>query len=492
MDRYLALDQGGTSSRALVFDADGAVVARGQRPVTEVRVGSDRVEQDPDELVASIEGAIADAGLARGVGAPAPVCAGLATQRASLVCWDRATGAALSPVLSWQDRRAADRLEPVRDRAEDVRARTGLHLSPHYGATKMAWCLEHLPAVKRAREEGRLVIGPLASFLAGRLTAGLTGVPSCCALRCSPLGRPGGLTWLADPANASRTQLWNIGTGDWDAELCRLFGVPAALLPRCVPTRHAFGTIRSGADRVPLSIVTGDQSAALFAQGAPAADTAYANFGTGAFVLRPFADPAIDAPRLLKSVLMRDAERVELVLEGTINGAGSAIHWAQQELGIGDALHRLGEWLAVETTPPLFLNGVSGLAAPFWVSDFPTQWVGEGGAAARVVAVAESVLFLVGTILDEMAVVLPRPARIVASGGLSRVDALCERLAAIAGVPVERSEETEATAAGLAWLLGARRSASPVVRRFLPTSMPALETRFAHWRVAMAAALAAA
>jgi len=326
--------------------------------------------------------------------------------------------------------------------------------------------------VKRAREEGRLVIGPLASFLAGRLTDEHA--------------------WLADPANASRTQLWNIGTGDWDAELCRLFGVPAALLPRCVPTRHAFGTIRSGADRVPLSIVTGDQSAALFAQGAPAADTAYANFGTGAFVLRPFADPAIDAPRLLKSVLMRDAERVELVLEGTINGAGSAIHWAQQELGIGDALHRLGEWLAVETTPPLFLNGVSGLAAPFWVSDFPTQWVGEGGAAARVVAVAESVLFLVGTILDEMAVVLPRPARIVASGGLSRVDALCERLAAIAGVPVERSEETEATAAGLAWLLGARRSASPVVRRFLPTSMPALATRFAHWRVAMAAALAAA
>lgn len=471
MDRYLALDQGGTSSRALVFDAGGAVVARGQRPVAEVRVGPDRVEQDPDELVASIEGAIADAGGAQGVDAPAPLCAGLATQRASLVCWDRLTGAALSPVLSWQDRRAADRLAPVRERAEDVRARTGLHLSPHYGATKMAWCLEHLPAVGRARDEGRLVMGPLASFLAGRLT-----------------DENG---WLADPANASRTQLWNIATGDWDAELCRLFGVPAGLLPRCVPTRHAFGAIRWGADRVPLSIVTGDQSAALFALGAPAVDTAYANFGTGAFVLRPFADPAIDAPRLLKSVLMSDAERVELVLEGTINGAGSAIHWAQQELGVGDALHHLGDWLATETAPPLFLNGVSGLAAPFWVPDFPTQWIGEGGGAARVVAVAESVLFLVATILDEMAGVLPRPARIVASGGLSRVDALCERLAAIAGVPVERSEETEATAAGLAWLLGARRSSSSSARRFLPAPMPALATRFARWRAAMAAALPA-
>ena len=470
MTHYLALDQGGTSSRALVFDDGGAVVARGQRPVAEVRSGPDRVEQDPEELVASIRGAIADAGAALGDGVPAPARAGLATQRASLVCWDSVNGEALSPVLSWQDRRAADRLAPVYGRAEEVRSRTGLHLSPHYGATKMAWCLEALPAVRRAHEAGRLAIGPLASFLVCRLT--------------DERAR------LADPANASRTQLWNIGTGDWDVELCRLFGVPAALLPRCVPTRHAFGTLHFGAGSVPLTIVTGDQSAALFAQGAPAVDTAYANFGTGAFVLRPFADPAIDAPRLLKSVLMRDTDRAELVLEGTINGAGSAIHWAQQQQGIGDAMDCLGRWLAAETTPPLFLNGVSGLAAPYWVSDFATRWIGEGTPAARVVAVAESVLFLVATILEEMALVLPRPERIVASGGLSRVDALCERLAAITGLPVERPEETEATASGLAWLLGARRAALPAAHRFVPMAMPALVSRFARWREAMAAALA--
>jgi glycerol kinase len=268
--------------------------------------------------------------------------------------------------------------------------------------------------------------------------------------------------------------------------------VPLALLPACVPSRHAFGTLVCGRWAVPLVIVTGDQSASLFAQGAPRPDVAYANFGTGAFVQRPFADATVDAPRLLKSVVMREGDLVALVLEGTINGAGSAMHWAQQTLGLVDVERELEPWLARETPPPLFLNGISGLAAPFWVPDFPSRFLGEAAAEDKVVAVAESVLFLVQTILDEMGRVLPPPALLRASGGLSRVDGLCTRLAALAGLPVERSDETEGTAAGLAWLLGARRAEPGPLRRFLPEPAIALAHRYAAWGRAMQQALASA
>ena len=162
---FLAIDQGGSSSRAIAFDDRGAVVASASVPVAERREGEDRVEQDPEELVASVRAAIRECVIALGAdGARAIACAGLATQRSSVACWDRASGRALSPVLSWQDRRAKDRLEGLADRADEVRARTGLFLSPHYGATKLAWCLENLPEVGRARAEARLVFGPLASL----------------------------------------------------------------------------------------------------------------------------------------------------------------------------------------------------------------------------------------------------------------------------------------------------------------------------------------
>jgi glycerol kinase len=173
------------------------------------------------------------------------------------------------------------------------------------------------------------------------------------------------------------------------------------------------------------------------------------------------------------------------VIEGTINGAGSALRWIGEELGIGDVEAELEGWLRSQSEPPLFLNGVSGLAAPFWVPSFHSRFVGEGDAAQKSAAVLESVVFLAATILAEMEIELTRPVRILASGGLARLDGLCERLASVSGIPVDRALEPEATARGLAWLLSGAKESWPdrdPPRRFAPIEDPLLAVRYRRWR----------
>jgi glycerol kinase len=459
----LALDQGGHASRAIVFDATGRNVASGSCDVAEARPADDRVEQDPEELVRSLRRAAKDAFKHLGKREVDVVAAGLATQRSSVVAWDKVTGAALTPVISWQDRRARDRIAELAEHADLVRAKTGLRLSPHYGASKLAWILANVPAATTALREGRLAFGPLSSFLAFRL------------LDEKPL--------IADPANASRTLLWNVATRCFDPGLCDLFGVPIGALPACVPTRAHHGTLDVRGRKVPMKVITGDQSASIFAAGEPDPECAYVNFGTGAFVQRTFADGRIDAPRLLKSVVFADAQRTTMALEGTVNGAGSALQLAIDELGLHDDAPDLDAWMAREKEPPLYLNGVSGLGAPYWVPEFPTRFVGEGSREARLVAVLESIVFLVEIVLVEMSTVLSRPARVRVSGGLSRLDGLCRRMADLSGIRVERADDPEATARGLAWLLheGAVFADKATVA-FEPRADPALAARFAKFR----------
>lgn len=464
----LALDQGGHGSRAVVFDASGRSLARALHEVGETRPAEDRVEQDPEELLRALRRATKDALKRLGRRSGELVAAGLATQRSSVVAWDRTTGGALTPVLSWQDRRAHARIDALEEHEPAVRARTGLRLSPHYGASKLAWILSEVPAAARAHREGRLAFGPLASFLAFRL------------LDERPL--------VADPANASRTLLWSVATRAFDPFLCDLFGVPLTALPRPVPTRAAHGTLDAGLRKIPLRVLTGDQSAALFAAGTPRDDEAHVNFGTGAFVQRTFdaTRSAPESPRLLTSVVFADAERTLLALEGTVNGAGSALRHAIGTLGFEGDPPDLEALLEETTDPPLFLNGVSGLGAPFWIPDYPTRFLGEGSRESRLVAVLESVLFLVAAILDEMALVLPAPRLLRVGGGLSELDGLCQRLADLTSLPVLRADDPEATARGLAFLTHAHPSFDePRARTFEPRPAPALRERRARFLTAL-------
>ncbi len=468
---YLCIDQGGHASRALVFDGRGALHASSLREVG-VRVSQPaRVEQDPEELVASLQDSIVEAVTSLGSRADQIVSTGIATQRSSIVCWNRRTGAALSPVISWQDRRAHEWLASFASQREEIHRRTGLMLSAHYGASKMRWCLDHLPAATTARREGCLAMGPLASFLLFRLLAE------------KPL--------FADPANASRTLLWNIRTLDWDPWLLEQFGVPREPLPRCVSTRHPFGALNVKGRRIPLIVATGDQSAALFSLGVPQPEAAYVNMGTGAFIQRSF-NQAPEAAGLLTGMVYRDAERAVFVLEGTVNGAGAALEWAEREWGLENIEARLPEWLSRQGDIPLFLNGVGGLGAPYWAAEFASRLVGESEPWQKAVAVADSIVFLLQANFEIMQKFPPVLTRIVATGGLARLDGLCQRLADLSGLPVYRPAEQEATARGMAYLLAGFPEEWPEDKlgaNFMPEQNRQLVQRYNRWRAEMNKAL---
>ncbi|MHB8535729.1 MAG: FGGY family carbohydrate kinase [Sulfuricaulis sp.] len=463
---YLCIDQGGHASRALVFDGRGALQAASLREVSTRRT-ADRVEQDPEALLTSLHAAIAETVAALGERAENIAAAGVATQRSSIVCWDRQTGEALAPVISWQDRRAHAWLERFSAHRGEIHHRTGLMLSAHYGASKMRWCLDHLPAVAAARNQDRLAMGPLASFLLFRL------------LEEKPL--------LADPANAARTLLWNIDTREWDPWLLDLFGVPLETLPRCVPTRHAYGSLRLKNRRIPLTVAAGDQSAALFALGTPRPDSAYINMGTGAFIQRVF-EQRPEASGLLAGLVYRDLGRSVYVLEGTVNGAGAAFSWAEREWGLENIEAELPAWLARAGDIPVFLNGVSGLGAPYWAAGFASRLIGSGASWQKAVAVAESIVFLLYTNLVAMQKIAPPVARMVASGGLARLDGLCRRLADLSGLPLYRPAEHEASARGTAYLLAGFPQDWPEERpavSFTPEPDAALKRRYERWQAEM-------
>jgi glycerol kinase len=463
----LALDQGGQASRAVLFDATGREVAEARVPIATRHAGHDRVEHDPEELVSSLAIAVQDAcgsGPARGRDI---VAAGLASQRSTIVCWDRRDGRALSAALSWQDRRQPEFLTRLKPRERWIRERTGLVLSPHYGANKLRWCLEELPAVQAAAREGNLAAGPLSSFLLHRL---LEERPVC-----------------VDPSNAARTLLFDPVTLDWVPELLAAFAIPANCLPAPVPTRHDFGHLRVAGHDVPLLVCTGDQAAAAFAFGDLRDDRACLNVGTGAFLQRAIAADAQAVDGLLKSVLYSDATGAVCSLEGTVNGAASALAWLQTRvaLDLERAVNALPAQAPRQT--PLFINGVGGLGAPWWKPEFPVEFVGQGEELAQLIAVIESIAFLVCVNLEAMRSAGPLAA-IAITGGLARSDYLCQSLADLGGLTVERAALREATARGTAYLAAGRPAswlAVPLERSFEPAVNHTLEARYRRWREEM-------
>ena len=468
---YLAIDQGTHASRALVFDARGEIVGHGEKEVALIHPQPDWAEHDAEEIVASVHAAVAQAADALGPRAGELAAAGLSCQRASAVCWDRVSGAPLSPIFSWQDRRMHAWIDTLQAHGDEVHRRTGLFLSPHYGASKLRWALDHLPAVRRALDSGRLAWGPMASFLAFRL------------LKERPL--------LADPQCAARTQLWNLQTRDWDADLLRLFGLPAGCLPASALTCRRWGTLASGGVELPLMAVNGDQSAAVFAFGWPEADSAYVNIGTSAFVQRALMRAPGHVPRQLSGIILADGDTTVYMVEGNVNGAGAGIEWLAGELGIDDLPARLPGWLDRPAPSILFLNGIAGLGGPFWQARFDSRFVGGADAEPwqQAVALVESIAFLLQANVEHMAPHVPPLARIRISGGVSRLDGLCRRLASLNGVPVHRRDDPEASARGIAYLAAGRPAQWHVGAGedvFAPRDDPPLRERYRRWRVLMA------
>jgi glycerol kinase len=425
----LVIDQGTHATRTMLVDAIGRIRFSSFADVGLHRKGKLRVEQDPEEILSGIHSTL-DAALAGARKLGDIVCAGLAVQRSSVLAWDRRSGRAITPVVNWQDRRALKWLKNLSVHSDKIKRRTGLPLSPHYGGCKLRWMAVHHSGVKQALDEGRLAWGPLAAFLLFHM------------LKTSP--------YVVDHANAQRTQLWQLATLHWDPMLLDLFEIPPGSLPETLPTCHDYG--RLAAADVPLTAVSGDQTAAFFSLGRPKADTVAINIGTGAFVLAATGRTPVRHSRLLSDLLSSSPGKTEYAMEGTVNGAGAAFSRAAKEWQMPDLVLRMPEFFRRSETPPIFLNAVGGLGSPWWRADVSPVFRGEGSVAGRAVAVAESILFLIQANLDILAATNPGTNRLRMTGGLAHLDGLCQRMADLSGLEVYRPTSTEATIRGTAWL----------------------------------------
>jgi glycerol kinase len=459
-DLILAIDQGTHSTRAIVFDGRGQPLATSRRPVALTARSHTEIEQSADEIARSMHTVI-DAVLADpAVDSGRVRCAGLATQRSSVVAWERSSGTPLSPVLSWQDRRTAAAIELLHDREQHVEARTGLHLSPHYGAGKLQWLLQQQADVRAAHAAGKLLMGPLASYLLFQL---LDGQPA-----------------LVDHANASRTLLWNLQTRDWDADMLSLFAIPREVLPACRPIVSGYGRI-PGHD-IPLTAVNGDQTAALYAQGNPPDGTLIVNIGTGAFVLMPTTDVQHRPAGLLAGISHSEDGSGHYYIEGTVNGAAAAVEHVAKQFDVADLQTALPDWLNTVDEPTLFINTVGGLGAPWWRSGPQPYFLNPDVAEAEaMVAVIESIVFLLEANIELLRRHDAGVRRIRISGGLANLDGLCRKLADLSGLEVHRPVQVEATARGIAWQAAGSPDdwpASGAGETFSPGDNPALQARY--------------
>jgi len=470
---YLCIDQGGHASRAIIFNNTGEMVTSAYAEIETQRPKEYFVEHQAEDVIASINDSIQQVLKKLGDKKKLIVSAGLATQRSNIVCWHKESGKALSPIISWQDRRHYHWLEQFKDKNEEIHKTTGLFMSPHYGASKLRWCIDNIAEVKSALDEDNLVFGPMSSFITARLVNKKEVV--------------------VDPVNASRTQLWNIKNSDWDDELLNLFDIPASVLPKCVSSIYDYGDINCDGSEIPLQLVTGDQSAAMYAYGALQSETVYINTGTGAFLSRPSGTLALYGRRLLTSIIFqknKSSHENTYVLEGTVNGAGSALDWLAKQYPETNIYENLPIWLDQVSSPPNFLNGISGLASPFWVPNFNSQFVHEDAAeeknnvAEKAVAVVESIIFLLKASLDEMSKLSSRPEQIQITGGLAWLTGLNQRLADLSKLPVYCPTVCEATSRGTAFLLTGQPSRWPEQETgvwFKANHNPELQQRYLDW-----------
>jgi glycerol kinase len=441
----LAIDQGTTSSRAMVFDRYGRPVASCQQELAQHFPADGWVEHDPEDIwrdtVAVCRGALARAGLAA-----ADVAAlGITNQRETTVLWERDSGRVLARAIVWQDRRTAEQCRSLIAQGAEalVRARTGLLLDPYFSATKLAWLLDRLPGARARAERGELCFGTIDSFLLYRLT--------------------GRRVHATDATNAARTLLFNLNTQQWDPELLGLFGIPAALLPEVRDNDAHFGDTDPAlfGAAIPITGMAGDQQAAAFGQACFEPGMIKSTYGTGCFALMTLgATPSLSRHRLLTTVAWRLGGQPCFALEGSIFVAGAAVQWLRDGLGlIPDAASSEAHARAVDDTGGVYLvPAFTGLGAPYWDPEARGALVGltrDTGASQVVRAALEAVCYQTRDLMEAMAADAGRlPAALRVDGGMVGNDWLMQFLADTLEVPIERPVVTETTALGAACLAG--------------------------------------
>jgi glycerol kinase len=486
----LAIDQGTTSTRAIVFDASLNPLATVQREFPQIYPASGWVEHDPEEIwssvVATSQAALKQAGLA----AKDIAAIGITNQRETVLIWDRATGKPIYNAIVWQDRRTDDICTVLREAGHEatISARTGLLLDPYFSATKIAWLLDHVDGAREMAEAGRLAFGTVDTFLIWRLT--------------------GGRVHATDATNAARTLLFDIHKGQWDADLAALFRLPMSLLPDVRDCTGDFGTTGVFGGSIAIRGVAGDQQAATVGQGCFKPGMMKSTYGTGCFaLLNTGGKPVMSRNRLLTTIAYQIDGQRTYALEGAIFVAGAAVQWLRDGLKLIAASAET-DALAARNDPAEQLYLVPafvGLGAPYWDPQARGAIFGltrNSGAADFARAVLESVGYQTRDLVEAMRADWPEATETVlrVDGGMTASDAAMQFIADIMDAPVDRPRVMETTALGAAYLAGFAAGLCPDLdgfaatwqceRRFLPQMDAATrERKWQGWRDAVSRTL---
>jgi glycerol kinase len=482
----IAIDQGTTSTRAIAYDAALNPLASAQAELRQIYPAPGEVEHDAEEIwqavLATVRAAMAKARLeAKDIAG-----IGITNQRETTLIWERATAKPIHNAIVWQDRRTADFCAALRAEGGEpaLAAKTGLLLDPYFSASKIAWLLDHVDGARSAAERGKLAFGTVDSFLLWRLT--------------------GGKVHATDATNAARTALLDIATASWDDDLCRLFGVPRALLPEVRDCAGRFGVTTLFGDAIPILGMAGDQQAATIGQGCFKPGMLKSTYGTGCFaVLNTGAERIASRNKLLTTIAYQLDGKRAYALEGSIFIAGAAVQWLRDSLKIieeapqVDALADLADPAAAVYLVPAFV----GLGAPYWDAQARGAIFGltrNTGDAEIARAALEAVGYQTRDLIEAMRADWPAQAATVlrVDGGMSASDFTMQFLADMLAAPVDRPVVMETTALGAAYLAGRAAGLCPDLdgfaaqwrldRRFTPR-MPAAERerRYAGWQDAV-------
>ncbi|MFT6190496.1 MAG: glycerol kinase [Oleispira sp.] len=451
MSRYLlAIDQGTTSSRAIVFDLDGHVIASSQKEFPQIFPQDGWVEHDPEAIWRTTEETCREAIKNASLKASDILSIGITNQRETTVVWDKVTGTPIYNAIVWQDRRTAHLCQQLKQEegvVETLTAKTGLLLDPYFSASKIAWILDNVEGARARSEAGELIFGTIDTFLLWRLT--------------------GGKQHATDTTNASRTLLFNIHTNEWDQELLNLFNVPANILPEVRDCAADYGHTKAdflGAE-IAIGGIAGDQQAALIGQACFEPGMAKSTYGTGCFMIMNTGDQALQSKnRLLTTIGYRINGKTTYALEGSIFMAGATIQWIRDGLQLISNAKEC-QSLAEETgadNSVYMVPAFTGLGAPYWDPEARGAIFGlarDTGIKEIVTAGLQSVCYQTRDLLEAMAQDGVSPSSLRVDGGMVVNDWLMQFLADTLGITIERPQVTETTALGAAYLAGLQAGA---------------------------------
>ena len=468
MTHILAIDQGTTSSRAILFDAGLKVRAIAQEEFPQHYPASGWVEHDPSDLWSSVAATARAVIEKAGIGAQDIAAIGITNQRETTLIWDRATGEPIHRAIVWQDRRTADICGGLKSEGHEpmITARTGLLLDPYFSGTKIKWLLDHVPGARARAAKGELAFGTVDTFLIWKLT--------------------GGKVHATDATNAARTLIYNIAKGEWDADICALLDIPMSLLPEVKDCAADYGTTRPDlfGRAIPILGVAGDQQAATVGQACFAPGMMKSTYGTGCFaLLNTGADMVPSKNRLLTTIAYRLNGRTTYALEGSIFIAGAVVQWLRDGLKIIREAKET-QPLAASADPAqdvVLVPAFTGLGAPYWRPDCRGAVYGltrNSGPAELAKAALESVGYQTRDLLEAMRSDWGAAADGIlrVDGGMTASDWAMQFLSDILGAPVDRPVVTETTALGAAYLAGLQAGLCPAPEEFQKSW--ALERRF--------------